>query len=287
MRYKAQTSTSYEYGTINIKRKGYLIWEGIQLGSGFDVEIIYDKHVKLDGGSIGINDEYDLTPALAQFLDLNHALIRSRVGGIEALLVGYRQFCQRECEAKAAVLTYDFLLGVYDRPRDPETLAKDSIGQERDLRVRQLLISNEAVFRVTYERLVAVSTTELATWWYIFWVRPDFIHYFPPLSVLTCSLQDDFWRRNSDTIGKLRLHAPDFNPHYPSSIAYTPLPRAALESFLTQRGLLNKKPRRGDFIDNGFLNKMYIRMYDIVFHQSSRVNQVSYVVFPSRTDSAM
>jgi hypothetical protein len=279
MRYKAQTSTYYEYGILNIKRKGYLMWKGIQLGSGFDVEVIYDKHVSVDGGTIGITDEYDLTPALAQFLSMNHLLIQSRVGGIEALLAGYRQFCEGECKAKAEALTYDFLLRVYDHPRDPEELAKDSIGHERDLRVRRLLVGNEAVLRISYERLAAVSTTELATWWYIFWVCLDFMRNFLPLSVLTCSPQDDFWRRNSDTIGKLRLHAPDFNPHYPSSIAYTPLPRAALESFLTQRDLLHKNPKRGDFIDNGFLNKVYIRMYDIVFRRSSRVGQVLYVVF--------
>ncbi|KAI0308006.1 hypothetical protein B0F90DRAFT_1621291 [Multifurca ochricompacta] len=252
MRYKAQTSTYYDYGTLNVKRKGYLIWEGLELGSGFGVEIVYDDHVTVGGGVIGINDEYDLTPTLARFLTLNHVLIHSRVSGIEALLAGYRHFCQRECKAKEEVLTYSFLSRVYDRPKEPEALANDSIKYERDLRVRQLLVSNEVVFRKTYERLVSVSTTKLTTWWYLFW--------------------DDFWRRNSDTISKLRLHASDFNPHYPSSIAYTPLPRAALESFLAQRGLLNKKSKWGDFLDNGFLNKIYIRMYDIVFHGSSQAN---------------
>jgi hypothetical protein len=175
MRYKAQASTFYEYGTLNIKRKGYLIWKGLQLGSGFDVEITYDKHVSIDGGSIGIDDEYDLTPALARFLHQNHALIHSRLGGIEALLAGYRQFCRQECETKAGVLTYGFLLRVYDHPRDPEGLAQDSIKHEHDLRVRQLLVGNEAAFLITYERLVAVSTTELATWWYIFWVCLDLL----------------------------------------------------------------------------------------------------------------
>lgn len=173
MRYKAQASTYHEYGTLNIKHNGYLIWEDLQLGSGFDVEIMYDKHVSVDGCTIGINDEYDLTPSLARFLDQNRALIHSRVSGIEALLAGYRQFCQKECRAKAEVLSYGFLSRVYDHPKDPEELAQDSIKHEHDLRVRQLLVDNELVFRITYERLAAVSTTELATWWYIFWVCID------------------------------------------------------------------------------------------------------------------
>jgi hypothetical protein len=179
MRYKAQASTYYEYGTLNIKRKGYLMWEGLQLGSGFDVEIVYNKHVKIDGASIGINDEYDLTPTLAQFLSRNHALIHSRVSGVEALLAGYRDSCQQECGTKAEALSYGFLSRVYDHPRDPEGLAQDSIKHEHDLRVRQLLVGSEAVFRITYERLVAVSTTELATWWYIFWVGLVFLYRSP------------------------------------------------------------------------------------------------------------
>lgn len=183
MRYKAQASIYYEDGTLNIKRKGYSMWEGLQLGSGFDVEIVYDKHVKIDGASIGINDEYDLTPTLAHFLAQNHALIHSRVSGIEALLAGYRHFCQQECRTKAEALSYGFLSRVYDHPRDPEGLAQDSIKHEHDLRVRQLLVGNEAVFRITYERLIAVSTTEIATWWYIFWVSLVFFLYHSPSSM--------------------------------------------------------------------------------------------------------
>ncbi len=188
MRYKAQASTFYEYGTLNIKRKGYLIWKGLQLGSGFDVKIKYDKHVSIDGASIGINDEYDLTPALARFLAQNHALIHSRVGGIEALLTGYRQFCRQECKTKADVLSYGFLSRVFDHPRDPEGLAQDAIKHEHDLRVRQLLIGNEEAFRITYERLAAVSTTELATWWYIFWVCVDFLSWSLNLVVFSSGL---------------------------------------------------------------------------------------------------
>lgn len=66
----------------------------------------------------------------------------------------------------------------------------------------------------------------------------------------------------------------DFDPHSPSSIAYTPLPRAALESFLTQRGLYHKKPKWGDFFHSGFLNKMYLRMNDILFHGKHEVSRV-------------
>jgi len=148
------------------------------------------------------------------------------------------------------VLTYRFLTYVYDQPRDPTGLAKSSIEFERDLRVRQLMVGSEAVFETAYERLAAVSTSQVATWWYIFW--------------------DDLWRRNHDTISALELHAPDFDSHYPTSIAYTPLPRPALEAFLTQRGLLSKVPRRSDFFHSGFLNKIYLRLNECVFSGSKQ-----------------
>ena len=83
--------------------------------------------------------------------------------------------------------------------------------------------------------------------------------------------QDDLWRRNHDTIAGLQQYASDFDPHYPTSIAYSPLPRAALEAFLGQRGLWHSKPKWGDFFHNGFLNKIYMRMYDILYHGTKRV----------------
>ncbi|KAI0052847.1 hypothetical protein FA95DRAFT_1579834 [Auriscalpium vulgare] len=251
-RYKAQAPDYYESATFNLKRKGYLIWDGLQLGSGFDVEVVYTKNLRVDGSVIGLNDDYDLTAPLAQFLAMNHALIQRSLPHLGRVLADYRRHLQQECHRKTDVLTYRFLTHVYDQPRDPVGLAQSSIEFERDLRVRQLMVGSEAVFQVTYDRMQAVSGSEVATWWYIFW--------------------DDFWRRNYDTIHALRLHAADFDPHYPTSIAYTPLPRAALESFLVQRGLFHPVPKWGDFLHHGFLNKIYIRMYDIVFHRKSQAN---------------
>jgi hypothetical protein len=110
-----------------------------------------------------------LTPPLAKFLALNQDLVLERVRDIEAIIVGYRHHHRKECRAKARILTYRFLSFVYDRPRDPTGLAESSIEFERDMRVRQLMVGNEAVFEAVYQRLSAVSSSELATWWYIFW----------------------------------------------------------------------------------------------------------------------
>lgn len=80
------------------------------------------------------------------------------------------------------------------------------------------------------------------------------------------------WRRNNDTIKQFQTYVTDFNPHYPTSIAYRPLPRPVLETFLNQRGLLHKKRKFGDFFHSGFLNKIYLRLYDVAFHNSGKVS---------------
>ncbi|KAH8100667.1 hypothetical protein BXZ70DRAFT_1008156 [Cristinia sonorae] len=251
-RYNAQTKVHFRSAMFHLKRRGHHMWEGTNIGSGFDVELVYTKHVHVDGSVIGLNDDYDLTHPLAHFLSLNQALIPGPLHKLESTLRSYRQHCIKECAWKADTLTYRFLSLVYNRPREPDGLAQSSIEHERDLRVRQLMLGSEMAFDMSYKRLSAVATTEIATWWYIFW--------------------DDLWRRNHDTISGIQKHISDFSPHYPTSIAYTPLPRAALEAFLIQRGLLNKKPKFGDFFTAGVLNKIYLRMNDIVFHRSNDAN---------------
>jgi len=245
-RYKADSSVSYHSCVLRIKRRGHLRWEGLQLGSGFSIELHYAKDVQVDGDIIGLNDDYDLTPDLARFIALNQDLIPRRLEYIEEVLASYRRHHRKECRWKSHVLTYRFLTHVYDRPREPPGVAESSIQLERDLRVRELMAGNQAVFQTAYERLEAVSSSSTTAWWYLFW--------------------DDLWRRNYETIRGLSLHASDFDPHYPTSIAYRPLPRAALETFLTQRGVLSKQ----GFFHSGFLNKLYLRLNDTVFHGSSR-----------------
>lgn len=249
-RYTASTSTSYRFCKLRIKRKGHLMWHGLHLGSGFRVELEYSERLQVSGTVIGLNDDFDLTSTLARFLELNMALIDQRHHRIETEMCNYRRYNRRACRWKSRVLTYQFLTNVYDKPQEADELARGAVKFECDARVCQLILRSEAAIAATYQRFGAVSKSEAATWWYIFW--------------------DDLWRRNHDTIKGLQRHATEFNPHYATSIAYNPLPRAKLESFLTQRGLLHKKPRWNDFFHSGFLNKLYLRLNDAVFRDSSR-----------------
>ena len=272
-RYGAKTTVHYQVAKFEIRRNGYVEWEGLDLGSGFDVQLTYAKDVRVGGSVIGLTDDYDLNQLLAHFLSLNENLVPSRLSYIEAVIHNYRQHYRKEFEWKKRTLSYRFLSEVYDHyPREPRGLSESAMEMESDPRVRKLMAGSVDVFGITYERMAAVSTSELATWWYIFWVSRC-KHLCQVVGLIR--QQDDLWRRNWETISALRKYETEFNPHYPTSIAYTPLPRAALESFLTQRGLLHKKPKFFDFFYAGFLNKMYLRMNDIVFHGSNGVSYTS------------
>ncbi|KAF8521485.1 hypothetical protein JB92DRAFT_3082021 [Gautieria morchelliformis] len=248
-RYTAQASMKYHSCVFSIRRRGSLLWKGVQLGSGFDVQLTYTRDVQVDGTAIGVDDDFDLTPQLARFLTLNRELIHDRLHQINSVIRDYRRQTRRNVRAKRDTLTYEFLSTIYCNPEDSHDLTKALVEQEKDPRVRQVFAEHEVALRVTNERMLAVSRSEASTFWYLFW--------------------DDLWRRNHDTIAALKTHASDFNPHCSTSIAYRPIPRAALESFLSQRGLFARKGRR-DFIHSGILNKLYFRLNQIVFRGSEK-----------------
>ncbi|KAF8632635.1 hypothetical protein AX15_001834 [Amanita polypyramis BW_CC] len=245
-RYHAGASRQFQTCTLQIKRRGYLIWNEVQLGSGFGIQLKYARDVQVSGDAIGLNDDLDLTTPLANFLELNQHLISSNIHHIEKVLSNYRQHQRNEYKWKRQVLSYRFLSVVFDRPRDLADNATSFVEHERDIRVRQLVSEHKTMLTSVYDRYVYVTQTEVTAWWYIFW--------------------DDLWRRNSNAIAALRRYATDFDPYYSSSIAYTPLPRAVLENFLAQRVLLSER----NFFHIGLLNKVYLRLNEIAFKTSHK-----------------
>lgn len=173
-RYKAQKTIDYQTGILRITHRGQLTWEGVQLGSGFAVELTYDKRVRVSGGAFGLTDDYDLTPPLARFLALNKRLIPARLAELEASLARYRAHCAAEAHAKAWTLSYRFLAAVYDSPEGMPGLAEAAARDEQNERAQDFLASDKCrdVLAIADERLDFVSQTEISTWWYIFWVRP-------------------------------------------------------------------------------------------------------------------
>jgi hypothetical protein len=162
----------YQVAKLRIKRHGRLEWEGVQLGSGFEVELHYAKRVVVSGAVIGLDDDCDLTPALARFLALNERLVPERLAHLDGVLHRFRAYHMRECEAKAHSLSYRFLALVYNRPEEVADMARHAAEGEDDERARRMLLGRESrhAFVAAWERLAQVSTSELAAWWYIFWV---------------------------------------------------------------------------------------------------------------------
>ncbi len=68
---------------------------------------------------------------------------------------------------------------------EPGRISKNVVKEEKDLRVRDLIVTNEFALRAAHERYEAASVSEATAWWYIFWVCD--IH-FPPGSALLINL---------------------------------------------------------------------------------------------------
>lgn len=164
------TATHYEHAILKIKRRGHLLWQGLQLGSGFGIELKYSRDMTVSSDVIGLTEDFDLTPALARFLQINRKPIDEGLFVIEEKLSHYRRHHRRECQQKKRIMTYRFLAFVYDHPRDPDGLIPTLCEIEGDCRIQELMMKSGEAFRAAYTRLEAVRTSELATWWYIFWV---------------------------------------------------------------------------------------------------------------------
>jgi hypothetical protein len=158
---------------LRVQHHGELTWDGFALGSGFDVSLEYDKGVRVPGGVIGLNDDYDLNSLIARFLALNQRLIPASLCTLEEALRNYRATYREEMVTKAWALSYRFLTAVYSNPEGMPDLAAAAAKHEQNELVQDFLLSPECeeVLESAQERLIHVSTSEVATWWYIFWVR--------------------------------------------------------------------------------------------------------------------
>jgi len=168
--YTAQKTQHFRHCVLQIKRKGELVWNRVQLGSGFQLELTFSKEVHTDGTIIGLDEDFDLTPSLARFLQLNTPLVQMNLHTIDTALAGYRKHAWKELKQKESTLSYRFLAQVYNKPDQPSHLAERALDIEQDLRVRSVVLSHENAFNAAYQRMAIVTSTPVRTFWYIFWV---------------------------------------------------------------------------------------------------------------------
>ena len=138
------------------------MYEGVNLGSGFEVELTYAKGVVVDGSVIGLNDDFDLTTPLARFLTLNEELINDPLASIETILRRYRHQQRKEFKMKMEALTYRFLTAVYDTPQEVSGITETVDEIECDPRVRSLVLENRDVLELPTRAEEALRHVPLA-----------------------------------------------------------------------------------------------------------------------------
>ncbi|KAJ2747294.1 hypothetical protein GGI20_000629 [Coemansia sp. BCRC 34301] len=110
-----------------------------------------------------------------------------------------------------------------------EQLAERLERFEENKYMRDLLVDHKDDITLLYERLRTLVPSEsndpVKFAWYIFW--------------------DDLYRRYACQVKQFKEFDVDFNPLYPQSIPYYPLPRYRLERFLYERGLWKPLKKNG------------------------------------------
>ncbi|PWN43949.1 hypothetical protein IE81DRAFT_287997 [Ceraceosorus guamensis] len=253
--------TSYETGTLRIARRE-LGWQGgpHDFASGFEVTVTYAegtrqdpegltrvrKALTVDGTTaFGLHDDFRLTSDLVRFLRANEHIVHARRDNVERNLQQYRDGYATEAIRKRETLDYAFLTDVFDAPTLDRVQLRQTLRMvTRNPSVQHLPRQYRAAMTLLHERLMHVNQSPVHKWWWLFW--------------------DDLWRQNGRDYSQLRRHRRALCPHYPSSIAYQPVPRAELERFLDQRGLWQCQGARG-VINRGLLNRLYFYLNMIVF----------------------
>ncbi|CBQ68303.1 conserved hypothetical protein [Sporisorium reilianum SRZ2] len=268
--YVLATPISYVEGTIKIERRHEFDWAGYNFDGGFDVSIVYEEgRMKDSSGGIsmvrkrvevsasrafGLTEDFEMNATLSRFLQDNETLILSRAPLVERLLTRYRRHFAREAHWKERVLPYSFLTDVFDNDGlSPLGLRMALVDTGCGRSMRNLPIHYEGSITLMYERLAAINRSPVHRFWWI--------------------LFDEIWRLNSSDYSELRKYRRSFSPQYPTSIAYRPMPRQALEQFLHKRGLWKKKGGTGGPFNRGMLNRIYFYLNEIVFagHHDGRV----------------
>ncbi|KAI8872925.1 hypothetical protein GQ42DRAFT_176834 [Ramicandelaber brevisporus] len=270
------------------------------------------------GKHLGINSSYTLTNDLKALFRANESIIDDNLQKVTGDLDAYREWADNVNANKARILSYGFLVDVFNNPvfpvqtdpnmklifRSTETLTDEYVNRQRSqqndvvndtgaapqpqqpqkpdpnsdpdygkpynyndfnwLLNRLLLFENDEcpIKRVTsthqhemhimWERLRRIRCSWVSTFWYLFW--------------------DNVFRYNRHTIYEMRANDSQFNPYYPTSIAYNPCARPQLYNFLLQRKMWNGQGSSGFFHD-GLLNQLYDALYWIWVNFDNKVER--------------
>lgn len=250
----------YSEGLLSIRRREGSMEETYDFHAGFDVSITYDygqrrdadglsvdrNKLVLDGATaFGLRDDFEWTTNVQRFVHANNGIVESRLSTMQILLEQYRHAFYTEAREKRNTMSYAFLLDVFEQPvLEVEQLERMFDQSSCSPLVRQLPQAYPATTRLLLERLNHLNQSPIHRWWFLFW--------------------DDLWRQNQKDYIALSKHKRTFSPQFPSSVAWTPLPRDRLEALLkSKEGIWSEGGQKAAVFHHGLLNKIYFTLDEL------------------------
>ncbi|KAH9464974.1 hypothetical protein Pst134EB_004472 [Puccinia striiformis f. sp. tritici] len=283
---RARPDVTFRSGVLKIQRNCHNKWQGYNLNSGFQVSIEYkDGHsLKSDGSaisqipysrlpkSLGLRDDFKLTPTLAKLFEDNHSIISTTMEKVEQALESHRSYYSRHATWKQNTMSFSFLEVFF---QNQHSVPGDSLiskleshlrFNEVDQQLRRLPQICRGSLRVMEERMERINESKLNQWWFVVF--------------------DDIYRRNSKILNRFSNKPEDFSPHYRGSVCYRPMVRSELERFLIERNVfqpdlksqfsdparINQQPNHSIFT-SGFLNLIYFHLDLFLFKEEDESPQ--------------
>lgn len=277
----------YEEGLLTVQRNATPTMGDYNFQSGFEVYVSYTHGQRRDADGLsidrtkltidgaaafGLRDDFEYTTSVEKFISDNESTVSLRMPQLRQLMQGYRLRYYREAVEKRKTMEYAFLTEVFDRPCwQRDELVREFRQSKLAPVIRQLPSRYLASSTLLVERIAHIHRTRVHKWWYIFW--------------------DDLWRQNNGDFAGLRNHPQTFSPHFPTSIAYTPMSRIKLEALLKskkgvwaeddpgaqffastseERERAKSSQKQSGLFNRGLLNRIYFLLDEIAFDRSLR-----------------
>ncbi|CAH7686366.1 expressed protein, partial [Phakopsora pachyrhizi] len=257
------SNVEFRSGILKIQRNFLSQWKGYNYNSGFEVFIDYCDGVarKKDGStksqinytrgpkSLGIRQDFDITPTLAKIFFDNRHIIDEKMNIVQYALNTHREHFAAEFDKKLFTMSPHFMNVFFaqNNEKSPISELKEHVKtEEANSQLQQFPEICRGSLKILDERMDAVNRNRCTQIWYLIF--------------------DDIYRRNIKHVRDIASRPEDFSPHYRSSICYTPWPRWKLENFLISKNLASQDGKSGYF-HSGVLNQIYFVLDQVIFQE--------------------
>jgi len=220
---------TYNSGTVSVGgTRPELMSEGFDFrltltdGTGVAVAPHTGEHHTIHGtaslgtGDLGVDEAYNPSEQLNRLLSVNAAVAAARAPAVEQAYREYRTRINGERAAKENVMASAFWLHVYDADTLPRAALEQYFAAcESNPALRGIPFAHRDALTFLYGRMSFARSHPCASLWFLFF--------------------DDVWRNNQHIAALIAPPAAALmNPLQPTSLAYSPQPRAALEAKLDE-----------------------------------------------------